>query len=34
MDILRHGGEVEVISPPQLRQAIHEQLQQALKNYS
>ncbi len=33
MDILRHGGEVEVISPPQLRQAVQQQLQQALEQY-
>lgn len=34
MDILRHGGEVEVISPPELRQAVQQQLQQALKHYT
>ena len=34
MDILRHGGEVEVISPPPLRQAVQQQLQQALEHYA
>ncbi len=34
MDILRHGGEVEVISPPQLRQAVQQRLQQALEQYA
>lgn len=33
MDILRHGSEVEVISPPDLRQAVQLQLQQALEHY-
>jgi predicted DNA-binding transcriptional regulator YafY len=34
MDILRHGGDVEVISPQELRQAVHQQLQQALEHYT
>ena len=34
MDILRHGGEVEVVSPPALRDAVQQQLQQALEHYS
>ncbi|MEN8214208.1 MAG: WYL domain-containing protein [Pseudomonadota bacterium] len=34
MDILRHGSEVEVISPPELRDAVQQQLQQALNRYA
>jgi len=34
MDILRHGSEVEVISPSELRQAVQLQLQQALNHYA
>ncbi len=34
MDILRHGGEVEVVSPPELRQAVQQQLQEALEHYA
>ncbi len=33
MDFLRHGPEVEVIAPPELRQAARELLSQALKRY-
>lgn len=34
MDVLRHGSEVEVVSPAELREAVRQQLQQALDNYS
>jgi predicted DNA-binding transcriptional regulator YafY len=34
MDILRHGSEVEVVSPSELRQAVRKQLQQALEHYA
>jgi predicted DNA-binding transcriptional regulator YafY len=33
MDILRHGGEVEVLAPPALRQAVQNELAQALARY-
>jgi len=33
MDILRHGPEVRVVSPPELQQAVWEKLRQALKQY-
>jgi predicted DNA-binding transcriptional regulator YafY len=33
MDILRHGREVEVLEPPQLRQKVREQLRAALAQY-
>ncbi|MFA6921037.1 MAG: YafY family protein [Gallionella sp.] len=33
MDILKHSGEVEVISPEALRDAVAERLQNALNNY-
>ncbi|MGD8911741.1 MAG: YafY family protein [Candidatus Thiodiazotropha sp.] len=34
MDLLKYGPDVEVISPPDLRQAIQQRLQAALDNYS
>lgn len=34
MDILRHGAEVEVISPPALRETVQAQLRRALARYS
>lgn len=34
MDILRHGGEVEVIAPDALRAAVTGALRQALRRYS
>jgi predicted DNA-binding transcriptional regulator YafY len=34
MDILRHGAEVEVQSPPELRQRVRQALAQALKPYA
>ena len=33
MDILKHGAEVEVLSPPSLRQLVAEQLRASLKRY-
>jgi predicted DNA-binding transcriptional regulator YafY len=33
MDILRHGGEVEVLAPPTLRQALQAELTRALTRY-
>ena len=33
MDALKHGAEVEVISPPELRELIHKQLASALAQY-
>ena len=33
MDILRHGPEVEVIAPPELRKKVEAQLRQALNRY-
>ena len=33
MDILRHGAEVEVVSPASLRKAVRRQLERALENY-
>jgi predicted DNA-binding transcriptional regulator YafY len=33
MDILKHGPDAEVISPPALRELVHEKLSQALRNY-
>jgi predicted DNA-binding transcriptional regulator YafY len=34
MDILRHGSEVEVLSPRRLRAQVHEQLSAALRRYA
>ena len=34
MEICRHGPEVEVVSPPALRQQVAERLQQALDQYA
>jgi predicted DNA-binding transcriptional regulator YafY len=33
MDLLKYGPDVEVVSPPELRQAMVERLRGALKNY-
>ncbi|HEX7060483.1 MAG TPA: WYL domain-containing protein [Woeseiaceae bacterium] len=33
MDILRHGGEVEVVGPPPLRKAVEKALRDALRTY-
>jgi predicted DNA-binding transcriptional regulator YafY len=33
MDLLKYGPDVEVVSPPELRQAIQQRLQSALDNY-
>jgi predicted DNA-binding transcriptional regulator YafY len=33
MDLLRYGPEVQVVSPPELRQAIRQRLEAALRNY-
>lgn len=33
LDILRYGADVEVISPPELRQAIYQRLSDALRQY-
>lgn len=33
MEILRHGPEVQVMAPPELRQAVRQRLQQALGQY-
>jgi predicted DNA-binding transcriptional regulator YafY len=34
LDILRYGDEVEVIAPPELRQAVIEKLSTALASYA
>jgi predicted DNA-binding transcriptional regulator YafY len=34
MDVLRHGSEVEVLEPKELRQQVQEQLRQALSQYT
>lgn len=34
MDVLRHGSDAEVIGPPALRQAMHEELTRALRAYA
>ena len=33
MDILRHGGEVEVLAPRALREAVQAELERALTRY-
>jgi proteasome accessory factor C len=33
LDILRYGADVEVISPPELRQVIYQRLRNALRQY-
>jgi predicted DNA-binding transcriptional regulator YafY len=34
MDVLRHGAEVEVVSPPELRTEVQRRLRAALALYS
>jgi len=34
MDVLRHGAEVEVLEPKELRLQVQEQLRQALSQYT
>jgi predicted DNA-binding transcriptional regulator YafY len=34
MDLLRHGSEVEVVAPAELRESVRQQLQRALEIYS
>ena len=33
MDVLRHGPNVRVVSPPELAQLVQDQLKQTLANY-